>query len=224
MKNINAKLITEEICSKVTQTLDISDFAKLTSHGDLEDCGLIIDQDMSLLGDFKSYNINKNKAKDSISSVNKSLPHNRNLKSRDTFIKPIFKLSIDEKDDVENSIITFSAPQVLLNENYQKRLDTFLKNGKLDISSRFEMITDKNKYEIIMYKFKNNEIAKVPNQLLNTNEKGHTWFLTTKIKGVVTKINEEYYFVPDKVLFSGIPYINIKSFMNTSVENIVRKR
>ena len=227
MNKREIKLVTEELCDELNSTnKDITDFAKLTAHGDLEDCGIVVDQDLYLFGTYNAYILDKKEVVPSVPGFKHRCTSSRDALTSDSFIKPMFKLTDEEVNNIkDNGMPVFEAPQTLLGEGYQDKLDELYKENKLVPVSTHSLINKNTKYNIGIFENDGRRYASVPNSILRNDKKaGHSWFLVSEVVGSIYSIDGEYWFVPDKVLFSGMSFINIKKFINSGLSEMVRKR
>ena len=220
MSEIKLKLIDQNNINLLKQNSNsITDFALDTANGELIDSGILLD-DLGVCGTFKSYQPNTNKIISSIPDIKNRYVGGRNLENNDTFIKPIIELENDNKDNPE-----FWFIQKRLSAGYNTMLDKALEKNLLMIDKKISLYHKNNLYEIIYYNYKGFIVAKVPNTMLNfTDEKGHTWYLLSKIKGKVVCINEISYFIPDKILYSGVSYRKANSLINDSFPQAIREK
>ncbi|MBO4601362.1 MAG: hypothetical protein J5634_03935 [Bacilli bacterium] len=224
MSNRTLKLINPEN-SEILKNVDtsISDFAQDTSNSEIVDSGILLD-DLNIMGSFNSYHVDNKKVVPNIPTFFNRNRSVRTVDNSDTFIKPMIKLNDDDLYTDLNK--TFYFIQTRFSDEYNKKMDQALDKNILTFYKSICLYHDKNKYDVKYYIYKKYTIARVPNIILNNNEKtsGFSWYLLSPVKGKVFYEDNETYFVPDKTLYSGVSYRNAKSLINNYLpEAIVEK-
>ena len=201
---------------------DITTFALDVSRSEVIDSGILLN-DLNMTGSYDSYYADEKEIRPSVPVILERSSRIRNIDFSDTFIKPMIELN--ESELSENLNEKFYFVQTKLSDAYNEKLNDAFNNDLLTKFKTIALYHDNTKYFLAYYRYKNFIVASVPNSIIKEkNITGYTWYLVSPIKGKVYYENEIPYFIPDKIIYSGVSYRNVRALINISLKNAIEEK